>query len=65
MVSHHHVGGFNLFTRDIKRAFTNVMAVTAQAVGFIGAQFDPQRIVNRQLIMVAQPVPLMAAERFA
>ncbi|SPZ65281.1 Uncharacterised protein [Serratia quinivorans] len=65
MVSHHHVGGFNLFTRYIKRAFTNVMAVTAQAVGFIGAQFDPQRIVNRQLIMVAKPVPLMAAKRLA
>ena len=65
MVSHHHVGGFNLFTGDVKRAFADVVAVAPQAVGLVGAEFNPQRIVDRQLIVVSQPVPLMAAERFA
>ncbi|CAH0311031.1 hypothetical protein SRABI106_04048 [Rahnella aquatilis] len=63
VVSHHHIGTFNLFARHKIRAFAEIVAVTAEAVGFVGADFYPQRIVDGFLVMIAQSVPLVAGQR--
>ncbi|MPN46592.1 hypothetical protein SDC9_194183 [bioreactor metagenome] len=62
MISHHHFSFLNLPTGDKKRALTVVVTVAIQTASFIGAQTLPESVVNGDIGVIAQPVPLVAVE---
>ena len=62
VVSHHHFCFLNLTAGDKKGAFTIVVTVTIQTAGFISAQALPESVVDSDIRVIAQPVPLVAVE---
>ena len=62
MVCHHHFCFLNLTTRHKERALTIVMTVAVQTTGFVGAQSPPEIVINGDIRMIAQAVPLVAVK---